>query len=61
MDISDEMISIEDTYKEVGMSKKSNSIEEGGDTFKDNVKNKSMTIIEEEDFEDSVANMNINS
>ena len=75
LDISEEMITIEDTYKETAiiglLKKKSNyindnnaSLDEYQDTVTDlsnNVRNnKSMTIIEEESMEESQAMNNIN-
>ena len=51
------MICIEDTYKEIGLNKKyaTNSSEETeGNSSRNQIqKNKSMTIIEEEDLEES--------
>jgi hypothetical protein len=55
--ISDEMISIEDTYKEMGFSQKHQSNDEYDSKYQSrNInKNKSMTIIEEESLEESQA------
>ena len=55
------MISIEDTYKEIGMSKRSNSISEDEEAGLNKQNSKSMTVIEEEDFEESIANLRLNS
>ncbi len=58
------MISIEETYKEMGLTQKSNGTSSESDMERNSKdiggdKNKSMTIIEEEDLEESQANLNM--